>query len=250
MGAGPSLPRIARVSRVLLLLSVLVAGCVTAPEIPREIRKETRCVRAGEETVSVDFYYRPVDQPRPFVVVVHGFLANKERMAHWGVLLAEEGFVAAVPTNPTFANDNRNASAIVALVEAGRSGHWPVPMQNDGRAVLVGFSRGGYETLLAAAELGNAVDAWIGLDPVDRDGKGMAAARKARLPGLALLADPAPLNANGNAHRMLSAYAGPLEISHVPGAGHLDAESPGRNGRSGLFRSRALAFLERAVPRD
>jgi len=238
------------VSRALLFLSVLVAGCITAPEIPSQIRKETHRVKAGGETFPVDLYYRTGDQPRPLAVVVHGFLANKERMAHWGVILAREGFIAAVPTNPTRANDNRNTAAIVGLVRAGRAGRWPVPVRNGERVVLVGFSRGGFETLLAAAELGDSVDAWVGLDPVDRNGKGSEAARKMRVPGLALLADPAPLNANGNARGMLADYAGSLEIERVPGTGHLDAESPGRNGKFELFRARVLAFLGRAVPRD
>lgn len=236
-------------NRALLLLSVLVAGCVTAPEIPSEIRKETHRVKVGGETFPVDFYYPPGDQPHPLAVVVHGFLANKDRMAHWGVILARGGFVVAVPTNPTFANDERNVSAIVGLVRAGRSGRWPVPVRNDGRAILVGFSRGGFETLLAAAELGHSVDAWIGLDPVDRNGEGSAAARKTRIPGLALLADPAPLNANGNAHGMLSDYAGPLQRVRVPDTGHLDAESPQRKEKFGPFEERVLGFLRRTVPR-
>lgn len=233
----------------LLLLALLLAGCVTAPEIPPEIRKETHCVQAGEEVFPVDFYFRPGDQPRPIAVVVHGFLANKERMAHWGVTVARRGFVVAVPTNPTPANDIRNTAAILGLVRAGRAGHWPVPVRNDGRAVLVGFSRGGFETLLAAAEAGDSVDAWVGLDPVDRNSKGKSAAAKVFVPGLALLADPAPLNANGNAHGMLSHYAGPLEVVRVPDAGHLDAESPRHKEKFFIFEECVLGFLRRTVPR-
>jgi len=59
--------------------------------------------------------------------------------------------------------------------------------------------------LLAAAELPGKAGAWVGLDPVDRDGKGRASAAKVRIPGLALLAEPGPLNTNGNARIMLSA---------------------------------------------
>lgn len=233
-------------SRALLFLSVLVAGCVTAPEIPSQIRKETHRMKTGGESVCVDFYFQPTNEPRPLAVVVHGFLANKDRMAHWGMILAREGFLVAVPTNPTFANDERNTAAIVGLV---RAGWWPVPVRGDGRVVLVGFSRGGFETLLASAELGEAVDAWVGLDPVDRNGEGVAAAAKTRVPGLALLADPAPLNANGNAHKMLSSYGGPLELVRLPQTGHLDAESPQREEKFFRFEERVLRFLRRAVPR-
>lgn len=236
--------------RAFLVFALSAAGCVTAPEIPADIRVQTRRVEVGGEVFPVDFYYRTGAQRGPLAVVVHGFLADKERMAHWGLILAREGFVAAVPTNPTFANDDRNTAGIVGLVRAGNAGRWPVPVRGDGRAVLVGFSRGGYETLLAAAELGSAVDAWVGLDPVDRDGKGTAAVRKIRVPGVALMADPAPLNANGNARRMLAGYAGPLEVVRIPDSAHLDAESPRRGGEFDSFRTGVLVFLNRVVPRD
>ena len=102
--------------------------------------------------------------------------------------------------------------------------------------------------MLAAAELGDRVDAWIGLDPVDRNAKGQAAATKVRVPGLALLADPQPLNANGNAHPMLDAYAGSLEVIAFPDAGHLDAESPRRGGKFSEFESRVIRFLRAVFP--
>jgi pimeloyl-ACP methyl ester carboxylesterase len=166
-------------------------------------------------------------------------------MAHWGVLLAREGFIVAVPTNPTYANDDRNTAAVVGLVKMGRAGRWPIDAKTDSRVALVGFSRGGFETILAAAELGGDVEAWVGLDPVDRNGQGRAAAAKVRAPGLALLAEPAPLNALGNARGMLSVYAGRLEVVRVPQAGHLDAESPRPNRKFGEFRRPVLEFLRR-----
>ena len=227
------------------LCALLLAGCVSAPEMPPEIRKETHRIEAGGEPLAVDFYFRPGNTPRPLVVVGHGFLANKGRMAHWGVLLAREGFVVAVPTDPTYADDRRNTAAIVDLVKTGRAGQWPVAATTDGRAALVGFSRGGFATMLAAAELRDAMKAWVGLDPVDRDGKGRSAASKVRVPGLALLADPAPLNANGNARGMLAVYGGELEVVRIRGAGHLDAESPRGNGKFSEFERHTVAFLRR-----
>jgi pimeloyl-ACP methyl ester carboxylesterase len=233
------------VRRNALLVALLLSGCVSAPEIPPDIRKETHRVEIGRENVAVDFYFRPGKTPRPLAVVVHGFLANKDRMAHWGVLLAREGFIVAVPTNPTYANNDRNTAAIVGLVMAGRAGRWPISASTDSRVALVGFSRGGFETMLAAAELDDAVTAWVGLDPVDRNGKGRAAAAKVRVPGLALLAEPAPLNANGNARGMLTAYGGELDIVRVPQAGHLDAESPRRGGQFAEFERPVSEFLRR-----
>jgi dienelactone hydrolase len=234
------------VNRALLIVVLLAAGCVSNPDLPPDIRKETRRVDVRGENVAVDFYYRPDGVTRPLAVVVHGFMANRQRMVHWGVILAREGFVVAVPTNPTYANNDRNAAAIVALVEGGRAGQWPISARTDGRAVLVGFSRGGLETILAASALGDRADAWIGLDPVDLNGKGKAAAARVRVPGLALLADPQPLNANGNARSMLDAYAGPLEVVAVPNSSHLDGESPRRNGKVSEFERPVIRFLRSA----
>jgi len=233
------------VKRLLPFVVLLSAGCVSKPDLPADIRSVTHRMAIGRDDVAVDFYYRPARTAQPLVVVVHGFLANKDRMAHWGVSLAREGFIVAVPTNPTYANDERNTAAIVGLAKQGLAGRWPVSAKPDGRLALVGFSRGGFETMLAAAELGGAVDAWVGLDPVDRNGKGRAAAAKVHVPGLALLADPAPLNANGNARGMLSGYGGELEVVCVRDAGHLDAESPRRSGKFAEFERRAKVFLRR-----
>ena len=231
--------------RGALFSALLVAGCVSAPEMPPDVRRESHRVEAGGESFAVDFYFRPGAVRRPLAVVVHGFLANKDRMAHWGVLLAREGFTVAVPTNPTYANDGRNTASIVALARLGRAGRWPVGAKTDGRLALVGFSRGGFETMLAAAELGDAVDAWIGLDPVDRNGKARVAAAKVLVPGLALLADPEPLNAHRNASGMLAAYAGPLRVVEISGAAHLDAESPRRGAEFAEFEDAAVRFVRR-----
>jgi pimeloyl-ACP methyl ester carboxylesterase len=234
------------VKRTLLLLALVLAGCATRPAIPEGIVKETHQVGIGRERLAVDFYYRPGRGPRPLAVAVHGFLANRGRMGNWGVMLAEAGFVAAVPSQPTPANDKRNIAAVVGLVEAGRAGHWPVPVRSDGRIVLVGFSRGGFETLSAAAGLGDGVRAWIGLDPVDRDGRGAAIASQVNIPGLALLAEPSALNARGNAWSMLADYAGPLRLKTIAGSGHLDAESP-RNEIFEKFRREVRQFLLEVV---
>ena len=99
--------------------------------------------------------------------------------------------------------------------------------------------------MLAAAELGDAVDAWIGLDPVDRNGKARVAAAKVLVPGLALLADPEPLNAHRNAIGMLAAYAGPLRVVEFSGAAHLDAESPRRGAEFAEFEDAAVRFVRR-----
>jgi pimeloyl-ACP methyl ester carboxylesterase len=235
--------------RLLLLLSLVLAGCVTAPRLPDGLVRETHRVEVGGERMSVDFYFRPGQTPRPLAVVAHGFLADKQRMAHWGVMLAHTGFIAAVPTHPTLAHDARNTAALAGLVRAGRAGRWPVAAQTDGRVALVGFSRGGFETLLVAADLGEEIEAWVGLDPVDHRRRGQAVAPQVRVPGLALLAEPSALNARGNAQAMLAEYGGPLRVVSVPGSGHLDVESPRRPGFA-VFENETRAFLWRVFGSD
>lgn len=234
-----------RIKRLPPLVFLLVAGCVSTPELAPEVRKETHGVHAGTSRIAVDFYFQSGKARRPLAVVVHGFLADKTRMSHWGALLAREGFIVAVPNNPTLANDDRNIGAIAGLVKLGRTGCWPVAAKGDGRVLLVGFSRGGYETLRVAAKPESAVDAWVGLDPVDRGSRGIAAAAEVSVPGLVMLAEPELLNANRNAAAMLSAYAGPLCVVEVEGAAHLDAESPRGRGRFSRFEQPVVEFLRR-----
>lgn len=222
------------------------AGCIGSQRIPDGVVKQIRCLDAGGERIEADFYFRTGVDPRPLAVVSHGFLANRARMAHWGVTLAREGFVVAVPTLPALADTRRNVNAIQGLVDLAREGRLPIDAKTDGRAALMGFSRGGMEALVAASSC-DGVRAWVGLDPVDRRGEGAAAAARVQMPGLALLADPSVLNDHGNARRMLADYAGPLRVVAIRGASHLDAESP-RSGVFTEFQSETVEFL-RSVPR-
>lgn len=239
---------------VLALLGVAVT-CTVPPALPGGVVKETHQVVCAGERVTVDFYFQPGALPRPQVVVAHGFTRSRRYMAGWGMALAERGMIAAVPTQPRLAAHARNGRALAALVEQGRAGQWPVAARGDGRSALVGFSMGGLTTLLAAAALAEPVTAWVGLDPVDMNGQGSGAAAKVRSPGLALLAEPAPFNLEGNARSMLAAYAGSLQVLKVQGATHCEPEWPtDRLGqiacgkvdaaRQRVFRESALRFLE------
>lgn len=226
---------------IVVVVCSLTAGCVGSPRICGGIVKQTCCLGAGRERIDVDFYFRPGAGLRPLAVVSHGFLANRARMAHWGVTLAREGFVVAAPSHPTLADTRRNVNTIRGLVGLAREGRLPIDAKTDGRAALIGFSRGGMEALVAASSCGG-VRAWVGLDPVDHRGEGAAVAPRVHVPGLALLADPSVLNDNGNARRMLADYAGPLRVVAIRGASHLDAESP-RSGVFTEFRRETVEFL-------
>jgi pimeloyl-ACP methyl ester carboxylesterase len=232
---------------------LMAATCTTAPRLAAGVVKQTQTVDCGGIPVKVDFYFRQDRLPCPGVVVAHGFSRSRRYMAGWGAVLVERGMVAAVLTQPYLAKHSRNAQAIVDLAEAGRLGQWPAPL--DGQIGLMGFSMGGLTTLTAAARMHPAVDAWVGLDPVDFEGRGAALAVKVTAPGLALLAEPAPFNRNGNGVAMVKGYGGSMTLWKVKGANHCDPESPTdllgqlacgwvKPERQVLFRETTLAFLE------
>jgi pimeloyl-ACP methyl ester carboxylesterase len=222
-------------------------GCVSRPAVPENVIKESKMIRLEAGQISVDFYRPRNSRPAPVVVVVHGFLGRKENMAHWGVALSEAGMVAVVPSMPALVDPVRNARALVQLTELVRSAQLPVSSRSNGKVALVGFSKGGLETLMAAAILKPSVNAWVGLDPVDRHGQGQMAAVGVRVAGLALLAEASALNDNGNARQMLLGFGGRLREVSIEGADHLDAESP-RGGPDNemfaFFRRATLEFLQ------
>jgi pimeloyl-ACP methyl ester carboxylesterase len=240
-----------------LAMALVLAGgtsCTSAPVLQAGVVKKACQVPCGSQRVAVDFYFKDSPTPQPMVVVVHGFARSKRQMAGWGADLAARGIVAAVINPPHWANHARNAVAIADLVALGREGHWPVAARGNGKIGLMGFSIGGLTTLLAASRSTPGVDAWVGLDPVDYHGLGVAAAAEVHAPGLALLAEPSVFNDSGNARSMLAAYAGPLQILKIQGATHCDAESPtdflgqlvvgSSPHRRAIFQTNALAFLE------
>jgi len=209
---------------MILLLSAVT--CTSSPKLAPGVVRQAERVKLRGEQVKVDFYFQPQAAPLPLVVVAHGFTRNRFFMAGWGADLAARGMVVAVLTQPYLAKHQRNAQAIADLAELGREGGWPVAARGNGKVALVGYSMGGLTTLLAATTIAKPIDAWVGLDPVDFEGRGAVAAAQVQAPGLALLAEPSPLNRMGNAHAMLKPYGGELQVLKVLGASHLDAEYP------------------------
>ena len=136
-------------------------------------------------------------------------------MAGWGGHLAGEGFFVVVPTQPAFADHELNGRVLAALVEKYREKR---------RVALMGFSMGGLTTLLATTH--TPVDAWVGLDPVDMNGKGKIAAAKLEVPAAFLLAEPEAWNMHGNANGLVEAVPGEKHVFRVVGGTHLDAEWP------------------------
>ena len=175
--------------------------------------------------VAFDLYLPNSPEPAPLVVVAHGFTRGKANMAGWGECLAREGFVAVVPTLPSWSDHRRNARSINELIDGFRDASPHAPRVRGERVGVMGFSAGGLSSLLAAADNPSIV-VWIGLDPVDRDGLGAAAAARLKCHAVMLRAEPSPWNAHGNASAIEEAMQGRCQSVLVAGAVHVDAEWP------------------------
>ena len=230
-----------------LLVIITFVHCTTrnnTPPLPTGVKREHVRLELAGRSVSVTLYRPTKDQNAPLVVVAHGFLRSKRYMAGWGGHLAGEGFFVVVPTQPAFADHELNGRVLAALVEKYRT---------QRRVALMGFSMGGLTTLLATTH--TSVDAWVGLDPVDMNGKGKVAATKLKAPALLLLAEPEAWNMHGNANALAKAIPGEKQLTRIPGATHLDAEWPtdflGQlacgfvdEKRQQQFREKATEFLK------
>ncbi|MCX6895541.1 MAG: alpha/beta fold hydrolase [Verrucomicrobia bacterium] len=211
----------------LLLAAGLLVSCRTATlPVPPGVTKRTERVELTGKKVAVDIYLPAGVQPAPVVVVAHGFSRSRKNMAGWGGLLAANGFIAAVPDLPGFADYQRNSRAVTELlawVQAGKlSSH---PVATNGGAV-VGFSLGGLATLLAAADDPN-IRCWVGVDPVDQKHVGAKAAKSLRIPAVVLRAELSNWNWRGNARSFIKNAGGPLFALRVKNANHCDPEHPG-----------------------
>ena len=186
-----------------------------APSLPAGVRREVVHLTLVGQSISVTLYHPARDDTAPLVLVVHGFMRSKRYMAGWGAHLAGEGFLVAVPTQPSLANHKLNGSVIAELVEK---------LREKRRVALVGFSMGGLTTLLAAAD--SPVDAWLGLDPVDMDGFGKRVAKRLQVPSAVLQAEPEAWNRYGNASGIVDSLPGDSFSIKINQATHLDAEWP------------------------
>jgi len=222
------------VTRVLLLVGLvsLGGGChsITGSMTPLSESREllttrTIHVQLPSGSTDIDLYFRAGGSPKPLIVVAHGFFRSKANMSEWGRKLAGEGFVAAVPDLPAWADHARNGRFINDLIE--NLTHSPPEglVTDPKRLGLMGFSAGGLATLLAAAD-NPAVRVWVGLDPVDKDGQGVAAAAKFQCRAAILRAEPSACNANGNAVEIARALKVPCQNILVPKATHADPEWP------------------------
>lgn len=245
----------------LLLLGFLWWSSRTQSlELPDDVTQEVRHLKLAGCHVPVTFCY-PADHSRavPAVVVAHGFTRSRRYMAGWGALLAAQGFLAAVPTQPALADHELNATALAELTRVICSNTLSLKVRCNGKAALMGHSMGGLTTLLASSK--TSVHAWVGLDPVDMNGRGVHAARALKIPGAILRAEPEAWNMHGNARQLISALPGTKFCMLVRGGTHLDCESPtdllGQlacgfidPSRQEVFQRYAIAFLRTTLMDD
>jgi dienelactone hydrolase len=225
-GPQPVAMRLPIPACIPFLLLATAAACARPPQaaiVAPDVRVEAREVSLPSGRVGFDLYRPSGAGPHPLVVVAHGFWRSRANMAGWGRHLAAHGFVAAVPDLRAWADHERNGRAVRELIDTLLSAP-PMPI-DAARIAVVGFSAGGLATLLAAAE-DPRIRLWVGLDPVDRNGKGVAAAPRVKARPVIVRAEPSRCNANGNARDIERAFAGRVTVAVIDGATHTDPEWP------------------------
>ena len=143
-------------------------------------------------------YFKPRDVSKDVLVVLgHGFMRSKKRMAYWAQHLAGWGLsvVNLEFCNSKFwaGNHDLNGADMVAV---SRKLH-------AGKVIYTGFSAGGLAAMVAA-NLDKNTLAFFGLDMVDNQGLGKKIAHKLVVPFYGLFAAPSACNANNNG---LDSYA-------------------------------------------
>jgi acetyl esterase/lipase len=219
-----------RLSLVWLVLLAAVCGCAAPQRPPATLpaddpRMVTLNVTLKSAQLRFDLFLPQNDSPVPLVIVAHGWLRDRTRMSGWGRRLAEEGFVVAVPDLPTFSDHPRNARAINELIAWLRTDRSTSSRIDPSRIGAVGFSSGGLSTLLAAAD-NPQIRIWVGIDPVELRGLGVAAAPRFHAKAVVVRAPPSSWNHDGNALHLEQALPGGATDFVVPDAVHIDPEWP------------------------
>lgn len=172
----------------------------------------------GEDCLMEWRSWEPETRTGPDVVLSHGFLRSSDNVADWAEHYASWGVGVVAPSlchlSITDADHAANGAELVALVE----------VLGLDAPVYVGHSAGGLASLLAAASDPSAVGL-VGLDLVDSDELGLAAAPSVAAPTFALAADPGACNAEGNGLDAVALIDG-SRVAHLTGATHCDLESP------------------------
>lgn len=255
--------------RVLSLALVLLAGC--GPRIEEETDSDPETdtepepepviapdyTAAGSATSSTDTgafaagdgctleytRYRPNgERGEVLVLLVHGFARSQAQMAGWAAHWSSWGAEVVTPQmcrlgfgNTDHPANGRHLAALANQLADGR----PV--------ILAGYSAGGLAAVLGASTAQPV--AVLGLDPVDADGLGAAAAPSLGVPVAGLFGEPSRCNAENNGVAMMKAAPGAKAIG-VTAADHCSFESPTDRICTTICRgggTRDDAAIERAI---
>lgn len=210
--------------KALAWMAMLAAAGALAGEV--DVRTHRLDLAGESQRVDV---YRPRDAaPTGVAIVAHGFTRTRARHRDLGLALAAAGIVAVVPDLPNVMNLWGNGDAIAGLVARLEAGELPSLGVERSRVVLIGTSAGGLATVLAAAQL-PGIAGWIGLDPVDRTGTGIAAAARVSVPAVVMLAEPSLCNLVDSGRAIADALPRRLRTVEVADASHCDFEDPTNN---------------------
>lgn len=227
--------RMGRLSACTLFLCCWVTLNQTrADESRQAVRLITPMVSLQGRTVEVDLYVPTEARGAPVAILAHGFTRDPKFFEAWGQMLAENGIITAIPDLPFFCDNVGNARAMVELLNLLQDGELGLGVIPSRKAAMLGHSAGGLSALLAAEELGDRVQCWVGLDPVDSRDLGLSAAGNLRVPSLIFFTEPGFFNRRCEALKWVPAYGGPLWALHVKGANHGEPEKP-TNSLSLLF---------------
>ncbi len=211
--------------------AALLVGCqaivAPRPEIAQavttdaavQVRVETGALTSSSGCGITYRIYRPADADGPVqIVLAHGFLRSKARMAGLATDLAAAGFATAAidlcNMRPWDGAHGQNADDMRRVAaQLGSTG-----------VLYVGFSAGGLAALLAASADADSLGV-VALDLVDLDGMGELAAATLSRPLVALVGEPSRCNAQNNGLPVYAA-APNAEVRRIAGATHCDFETP------------------------
>lgn len=212
------------------LLAAALAGCSSllltggAPPAPRppppglSLSNGATASRTGCRLAYT--LYRPQHgADAPLVVLGHGFLRARARMAGLAEAIAAAGLPVATldycNMRPWAGRHQQNGLDMIALAR-----HLGAE-----RVLYAGFSAGGLAAVIAGRNDPRALGV-VTLDLVEAGGLGARAAAALAVPLIGLAGEPTNCNAGGNGRRVFAAAGGSARLERLPGAGHCDFEAP------------------------
>ena len=163
--------------------------------------------------------FKPLNSKKNVLIVIgHGFMRSKQRMAHLAEHLASWGL-------PAVALDFCNSKLWAGNHELNGADMAAVSNQLDhSQIIYVGFSAGGLAAMLAANLDENAL-AYYGLDMVDHKGEGQNIASRMTIPLYGLIATESACNAYNNGIEVYEKSADST-VMRVVDASHCHFEFP------------------------